>query len=75
MQNKPDSPMDMAEAMRIAQTPAGRQLIGILQQKGGDDLRQAMEKAAAGDYAQAKQTINALLDSPEIKKLLEQLGR
>lgn len=75
MQNKPESPMDMAEIMRMAQSPAGRQLIGALQQRGGEDLRQAMEKAAAGDYSQARQMISALLDSPDMKKLLEQFGR
>lgn len=75
MQNKPDSSLDMAQAMRMAQSPAGRELIGKLQQKGGDQLRQAMEKAAAGDYTQARQTISALLDSPDMQKLLQQLGR
>lgn len=74
MQKKPDSPMDMAEAMRVASTPAGQQLIRMLQQKGGSDLQQAMEKAAAGDYSQAKQAITALLKDPETQKLLEQLG-
>lgn len=65
----------MQEAMKIAATPAGQELIKLLQQNGGDELRQAMAKASAGDYTQAKQAITSLLNSPEAKKLLEQLGR
>ena len=64
----------MQEAMKIAATPAGQELIRLLQQNGGDELREAMSKASAGDYTQAKQAINSLLRSPEAKKLLEQLG-
>lgn len=75
MQNRSDNPNPMQEAMKIASTPAGQQLLKLLRQNGGQELQQAMEKAAAGDYDQAKQAINALLSDPEAKKLLQQLGR
>lgn len=65
----------MQEILKMAQSPAGQQLIQMLQQSGGQELQQAMEKAAAGDYSQAKQAITSLLNDPEAKKLLEQLGR
>jgi len=65
----------MQEARRIAATPAGQELIRHLQRSGGTDLKQAMEKAAAGDYSAAKAAISALLKDPEAKKLMEQLGR
>ena len=65
----------MLEAMKIAATPAGKQLMALLQKQGGNDLQNAMEKAAAGDISQAQKAIASLLDNPEAKKLLEQLGR
>ena len=65
----------MLEAMKIAATPAGRQLMALLLKQGGNDLQNAMEKAAAGDISQAQKAIASLLDNPEAKKLLEQLGR
>lgn len=65
----------MQEALRIANTPAGQQLMKLLQQSGGDELRHAIEKASSGDYTQAKQALSAFLDSPEAKALLKQLGR
>lgn len=75
MQSFPDSSIDMSELMRLAQSPAGQQLLSMLQQNAGTELQSAMAKAAAGDYSQAQKTISAFLSSPEAKKLLEQLGR
>ena len=63
------------EAKRIAATPTGRELIRLLQKQGGTDLQQAMERAAAGDYSGAQKALSVLLQDPETKKLLEQLGR
>ena len=75
MQNRSDNTNPMQEAMKIAATPAGQQLMQYLRQSGGMELKQALSSAAAGNYDQAKQTINALLKDPEARKLLEQLGR
>ena len=63
------------EALRLANTPAGQQLLALMQQKGGDALSKAMNSAAAGNYDQAKQALSSLLADPEARKLLEQLGR
>ncbi len=62
------------EAMRLAGTPAGQQLLQMLQQSKGPELRQAMEKAAAGDMAQAKQSLAKLLSDPNIQQLLAKMG-
>ena len=59
------------EALRLAKTPTGQQLLALLQKNGGSDLNAAMNRAAAGDYDQAKQALSALLSDPEAKKLLE----
>ena len=63
------------EALRLAGTSTGQQLLALLQKNGGDSLRDAMDQAAAGNYDQAKSALTALLSDPEAKKLLEQLGR
>lgn len=65
----------MQEALRLAKSPAGQQLLAMLQRSDAGKLQQVMDQAAAGDYAQAKETVSALLNSPEAKALLEQLGR
>ena len=77
MQKIPDTPQDFSiqQAMQLAKSPVGQQLIALLQKNGGQDFQSTMAKAAAGDYTQVKDTLASLLSSPEIKAMLEQLGR
>lgn len=74
MQKKSDD-FSIQEAMRLARSDTGQQLLTLLQTQNGDSLRRAMDQAAAGDYEQVKQTMSTLLASPEARALLEQLGR
>lgn len=74
MDQKPDAPMDISEVMRLAASPAGKKLISLLQNSGAE-MSAAMDSAAKGDYRQAKQTINAFLETPEARALMEQLRR
>ena len=72
--NQPGSD-PIREARRIAATPAGQELVRLLQRTGGEELKQAMAKAAAGDYSAAQKALSALLQDPEAQKLMNQLGR
>jgi hypothetical protein len=69
------SNFSMQDAMRLAATPAGQQLIALLRQQGGNELQHALNSAAAGDYTKAKQSLEALMTDPQAQKLLEQLMR
>ncbi len=71
MQNNQDA---IREAMRMAQTAAGQQLIQMLRDHNGQELKTAMDSAAAGDYAAAKKALSAILNNPEAQKLLSQMG-
>ena len=73
MQKNSDN-FSIQDAMRLAQSEAGQQLIAMLKTQNGNAVDQAMEQAAAGDFGQARQTLTALLSSPQIRALLEQLG-
>lgn len=64
----------LQEARRLAETPEGKQLAQLLQQLGGQNMQQAMNAAAAGDMTQAKQAISALMQNPEARRLMAQLG-
>ena len=64
----------MEEVMGLAKSPAGRQLIAMLQQKDNSQIQKAISQAKGGDYAQASRTISDLLSSPEAQKLLKELG-
>lgn len=71
MQNNQDT---IREAMRMAQTPAGQQLIQMLRSGNSQELKTAMDRVAAGDYAAAKQALSEILNNPEAQKLLRQMG-
>lgn len=66
---------NMKLAMEFAASEAGKQLLTMLQQNGGEAFQQAMDKAAAGDYTAAKQALSAMMASPEVQKLMKQFGR
>ena len=70
MPNQPS----MQEMLRLAASPAGKQLIALMQQKGGEDLQKAMKLAATGDYMQAKKAMESVLSDPQAQKLLKELG-
>ena len=71
MENDQDA---IREAMRMAQTPAGKQLIQMLRSSGDPNLQKALSSAAAGDHAAAKRALSAILNNPEAQKLLRQMG-
>lgn len=62
------------EIMRLAQSPAGKQLITLLQQGDSSQLQQAVSQAQSGNYTAASQTLSAMLSSPQAQKLLKELG-
>lgn len=64
----------MQEALRLAKSPAGQQLLAMLRQADSGQLQQAINQANAGEYTSAQQTLQSLLDNPNVQDLLQQLG-
>ena len=73
MEKKPQD-FSMDDVMRIAKSPAGQQLMALLQQKDSAALAKASEQAKSGNYSRAGQTLSSLLSSPEAQKLMKELG-
>lgn len=69
MENIPD----MSELLRLARSPAGQQLLALVQSTGGSALESAIAQAASGNYHEAKNVLTPLLSSPQAKALLKQL--
>lgn len=72
MQKKLDE-FSMQEAMRLAQSDAGKQLIALFQQKNGAAVQDLMQGAANGDMEEAKKSIEAFMQTPQAKALVRQL--
>lgn len=65
--------LDLNQLMKLARSPAGQQLLQLLQQQGGQELEAAAKKASAGDFVQAMQALSGLLSTPEAKAILKEL--
>jgi len=63
----------MAEAMRLANSDAGKQLFALLQTTQGDQLHHAMEQASAGNLDAVRRSIQSLMASPEAQDLLKKM--
>jgi len=69
MQQMPDISM----LMKIAQSPAGRQLLSLLQENGGSELSSIMNDVSTGKTENAKKKLSSILSSQEARTLLKQL--
>lgn len=73
MQHKP-SDLSMQDAMRFVNSPAGQQLLSLLQNSGNADLQKAMALAAKGELSQAKELLKDISQDPQVQKLLGKMG-
>ncbi|MBQ3192390.1 MAG: hypothetical protein IJB59_02340 [Oscillospiraceae bacterium] len=64
---------DLSELMRLARSPAGQQLIALLQERGGTALQDAAQMASSGNLDGAKQILSSLLAQEDARTLLKKL--
>ena len=56
------------------QSPAGQQLLSMLQGMDQQAINAAMQYASKGDYGKVSQALAPLLASEDLQKLLKQMG-
>ena len=71
MQNMPD----YAQMMRIMQSPEGQRLMVLLRNTDSAALDSAVSSAQSGDMEAARSALSQILNTPEVRGLLKQLGR
>ncbi len=67
------SDFSVQQAMKMAQSDAGKQLIALLQQTQGNQLQSAMDKASAGDMAGAKDILQRIMADRQAQELMQKL--
>ena len=70
---KNSNSFSMQDAMQMANSPAGKQLLALLQNQDPHVLQQAMAKAKAGDYQAAKQMLEQIAKNEQAQKLIRQM--
>lgn len=58
----------------FAASPAGQQLIRMLQNQNSENLRNAVLYASRGDTQKAKNELSSLLSDPAVQKILKDQG-
>ncbi len=61
------------EALRLAKSDTGQQLLQLLKSDHSNAAQQAMAQAQKGDIAQAQQALKAFLSDPQAQALLRRL--
>lgn len=69
MENMPN----MSDLMKLAQSPAGQQLLAMLQNSNSGAVERAVQQASAGNLEEAKNTLSSMLSSPQFQALLKQM--
>lgn len=72
MQKKSED-FSVEEAMRLAKTPAGQQLLAMLRQENSGQLSQIMSMAQTGDMAGASHALKRILSSKDAQALLKKM--
>lgn len=62
------------DAMARIQSPAGQQLLSLLQQSKDEGLQKAMELAAKGDSKGAMSYLQGIANSTQVQELLWKMG-
>lgn len=65
---------NLQQLMQLANSPLGQQLLQRLKEQNGTALHSAAEMASSGNITQAKALLQTMLQDPEVKNILQQLG-
>lgn len=63
----------LRQAAAMAKSEAGQELLGLLQRQHADQLQNAMQQAKAGNFAQVKEMMEAMLASDQAQQLLKKM--
>lgn len=66
---------DITALQKIAQSPAGQQLLALLQDGNAGNLNRIAAAASSGNLEEAKQSLRSLLSTKEARDLLKQLEK
>ena len=75
MQKNSDGINDFSvqQAMKLAQSDAGKQLFSLLQNTEGEKLQTVMQQAAAGDLEQVKKAMQQIMQSGQVQELVKKM--
>lgn len=73
--NSTGLPFSPADVQKVLGSEEGKQLLKLLNQDGGQALRQAASLLKSGNLAQAQQLLSPIMQSEEAAKLVEKINK
>ena len=64
---------DFSELLRVANSPAGKELMALIEKNRDSNFDEAMHQAEMGDFSQARTILNQMLSTKEAQQLVEQI--
>lgn len=65
--------IDFSKLLKIANSPAGRELMNLIQKNRDARFDEAMHQAEAGDFSQAKEMLSQMLSTKEAQDLVQKI--
>ena len=65
--------IDFSELLKIAGSPAGQELMALIQKNKDAKFDEAMQRAQSGDFSQAKTILSQMLSSEEAQDLVKKI--
>lgn len=65
--------VDFSELLKIAGSPAGQELMSLIQNNKDEHFDEAIQKAQEGDFSQAQAVLSQMLSSKEAQDLLKKI--
>lgn len=65
--------IDFSELLKIANSPAGQELMALIQKNRDEHFDEAMQQAQSGDFSQAKTILSQMLSSEEAQDLVKKI--
>lgn len=73
--NRNNDNFSMEKVLRLANSPAGKELMDIMKHADSQTVAKARQQAEQGDYQQAKQTLAHILKSPHVQALIKEMEK
>ena len=65
--------IDFSKLQKIAGSPAGQELMSLIQKNKDEHFDEAIHQAQSGDFSQAKEMLSQILSSKEAQDLLKKI--
>lgn len=73
MKSNEQYPYDYNAIQKLANSETGKKLIQLVQSRGGQEMEEALNRAAQGNYTQALQILQRIIPDSDVSRLKNEM--